>query len=235
MLRCIIVDDELMARRGLERLCSKQEELELAGVFENAPDALAFLEQEQDAVDLIFLDMEMPGMSGIEFLDQAPVLPMVIFTTSNADYAFDAFEYHAVDFLKKPIALPRFEQAVVKAVEIARKSSVNVAAAISNANEIYVREDGRYIRIPCDDILYFENVGDYVRVKTATGQYIIYGSLKSIDEKLNDPRFLKVHRSYIVNLNKIKDIEENTLVIEKTVIPISRAHKAELMGRLNVL
>jgi len=224
-----------MARKSLERLCTKHEALELAGVFENAATALAFLEQEQDTIDLIFLDVEMPEMTGMEFLDQAPVLPMVIFTTSNPEHAFNAFEYRAVDFLKKPISLPRFEQAVAKALETVAKSNDIAAAAVANANEIYVREDGRYIRVACDDILYFENVGDYVRVKTAAAQHIIYGSLKSIDEKLNDPRFLKVHRSFIVNLSKIKDIEENTLVIEKTVIPISRAHKAELMSRLKVL
>ena len=105
----------------------------------------------------------------------------------------------------------------------------------SESNEIYVREDGRYIRVPCEEILFFENVGDYVRVKTLRNQHIIHGTLKSIDEKLNDSRFLKVHRSYIINLSKIKDIEENSLVIDKTVIPISRANKGELLGRLKIL
>ena len=105
----------------------------------------------------------------------------------------------------------------------------------AEADEIYVKEDGRYIRVPCDDILFFENVGDYIRVKTSKSQYIIHGTLKSIDEKLNDARFLKVHRTYIVNLSKIKDIEENSLVIDKSVIPISRANKGELLGRLKIL
>lgn len=232
MLRSIILDDDLMARKSLERLCVKHAELDLAGVFERAREAIEFLEQEQEGVDLIFLDVEMPEMTGIEFLNQAPVLPMVIFTTSNAEYAFDAFEYKAIDFLKKPIALPRFEQAVAKAVEANQKSRADVASALANTNEIFVREDGRYIKISCDDILFFENVGDYVRIKTNTGQHIIHGTLKAIDEKLNDSRFLKVHRSFIVQLSKIKDIEENTLVIDKTVIPISRANKAELMNRL---
>jgi len=237
MLRCIIVDDDMMARKSLERLCAKHERLEMKGSFEKASDAIEFLEKEEQdtAIDLIFLDVEMPEMTGIEFLDRIPVMPMVIFTTSNSDYAFEAFEYKAVYFLKKPISLLRFEQSVLKAIEACQTNQANTAEALAKANEIFVREDGRYIRVSCDDILFFENVGDYVRIKTISGQHIIHGTLKAIDEKLNDPRFLKVHRSFIVHLSKIKDIEENTLVIDKTVIPISRANKSELMNRLKIL
>lgn len=100
---------------------------------------------------------------------------------------------------------------------------------------IYVRENNRLVRVPCDEILYFENVGDYIRIKTTSGQHIIHGTLKSLEERLDDPRFQKVHRTYIVNLTKIKDIEEGSLIIEKTVIPVSRAHRAELMSRLRVI
>lgn len=238
MVRSIIVEDEIMARKALERLCSRQSEIEVVATFENAESALEWLDQNPDSVDLLFLDVEMPGMSGIDFLAQAPLISAVIFTTSNTDYAIDAFEHRATDFLKKPIAPPRFEAAVAKAFEQLRpKPGASGGAAFGQTapGELFVREDGRYVRIPCDDILFFENVGDYVRIKTTTGQHIIYGALKSVAEKLTDPRFVKVHRSYIVNLQKIKDIEETTLVIEKTVIPISRAHRSELMGRLNVL
>lgn len=237
MVRCIIIDDEPMARKALERLCAKQEPLEVAASFENAESALLWLDENPGNADLVFLDMEMPGLSGLDFLAQAPPIPVVIFTTGNPDYAFDAFEHRATDFLKKPITLPRFEAAIGKALEHLRPKGSATANTFAQAGsgEIFVREDGRYVRISCDDILFFENVGDYVRIKTITGQHIIYGALKGVAEKLTDPRFLKVHRSYIVNLQKIKDIEETTLVIEKTVIPISRAHRGELMGRLNVL
>jgi DNA-binding LytR/AlgR family response regulator len=232
MLQCIIVDDDMLARKSLERLCTRHEELSLSGIFESAAEAITFLESNEEPIDLIFLAVEMPGMTGIEFLNNLTIMPMVIFTTSNSDYAFEAFEYQAVDFLKKPISIPRFDQAVAKALESATK---NRAAVASQTDELFVKEDGRYIRIPCDQILFFENVGDYVRIKTNSGQHIIHGTLKSIDDKLNDSRFLKVHRTYIVNLSKIKDIEESTLVIDKTVIPISRAHKQELMSRLKFL
>ena len=229
VLKCLIVDDDLMARKSIERLCEKNEHLQLLDIFDNGNDALAYLEKE--SVDLLFLDIEMPELSGIELLNQLIELPMVIFTTSKTEYAFDAFEFQAIDFIKKPITAQRFEQAVTKAFDIAKKSQIYK----TQTSDIYVREDGRFIRVPCDDIQFFENVGDYVRVKTIKAQYIIHGTLKSIDEKLNDSRFLKIHRSFIVNLDKIKDIEENSLVIEKNVIPISRANKSELMARLKIL
>jgi DNA-binding LytR/AlgR family response regulator len=235
MIQCIIVDDDPLARKSLERLCLRQESLALAGAFERAADAISFLEETEDPVDLIFLDVEMPEMTGIEFLDRLTVMPMVIFTTSNPEYAFDAFEYKAIDFLKKPISIPRFDQAVAKALEISSKNQDYLSTSAGNSNELYIKEDGRYIRVNCDEILFFENVGDYIRIKTTTGQHIIHGTLKAIDDKLKDPRFLKVHRTYIVNLSKIKDIEEGTLVIDKTVIPISRAHRQELMSRLKIL
>lgn len=228
-LKCIVVDDDLMARKSIDRLCEKNDHLRLIGSFENGNDALAFMEKE--AVDLLFLDIEMPELSGIELLNRLPILPMIIFTTSKTEYAFDAFEFQAIDYIKKPVTAQRFEQAVTKAYETAKKRQ----SYQTQTNDLYVREDGRFIRVSCDEVLFFENVGDYVRVKTTKGQYIIHGTLKSIDEKLNDARFLKIHRSFIVNLDKIKDIEENSLVIDKIIIPISRANKGELMGRLKVL
>lgn len=229
-LNCIVVDDDLMARKSLERLCEKNEHIDLIGVFENGQLALDFL-STNDTVDLMFLDVEMPELSGIEVLEKLTVLPMVVFITAKTEYAYEAFEFSALDYLRKPITMPRFEQSVLKAVETMEKRQV----FREESNEVYVRDNGRFVRVPCDDILFFENVGDYVRVKTEKTQHIIHGTLKSIDEKLNDARFLKVHRSYIVNLSKIKDIEENSLVIEKTVIPISRANKGELLGRLKIL
>jgi DNA-binding LytR/AlgR family response regulator len=231
-MKCLIVDDDSMARTALQRLCSKHEQLEIVGNCESAEEALTFFKNEENVVDLLFLDMEMPGLSGTELLDRLPVAPMVIFTTSKADYAYDAFEYGAIDFLKKPIAQPRFEQALQKLFGIQAGNQQFQA----NSQNIYVRTEGKFVRLSCDDILFFENVGDYIRIRTATGaNHIIHGTLRGVDERLNDPRFLKVHRSYIINLNKIVDIEENTLVIEKSVIPISRAHKPILMNRLRIL
>jgi DNA-binding LytR/AlgR family response regulator len=230
-LNCLIVDDDHMARSALERLCSKQEQINLLGTCSSAEEALQFL-AEDNPVDLLFLDVEMPGLSGIEMLNRLTVMPLVVFITSKPDYAYDAFEYNAIDFLKKPVSQPRFEQALSKILKTKEENQAYQASA----SEIYIREEGKLIRLSCDHILFFENVGDYVRIRTANGgSHVIHGTLKGIDDRLKDPRFLKVHRSFIVNLQKIVDIEENTLVIEKSVIPISRAHKPILMSRLKIL
>lgn len=230
-LRCLIVEDEIMAMKSLTKLCEKMDRLDLVGTFDNGKDALA--EIEKKSIDLIFLDIEMPEMTGIELLEQLSVTPQIIFTTGNKEYAYEAYEYDVTDFLKKPITQLRFLKAVEKA--IFRQEQLDAIATASSKNEIYIRTDGRYVRVGYDDILFFENVGDYVKVITESGNHIIHGSMKSIDSRIQHPRFLKVHRSYIVNLDKVKDIEDNTLVIEKSVIPISRAHKPILMRTINLL
>ena len=233
ILNCMIVDDDLLARKSLEHLCKKVDSLNLVQVCENAHSALEFLQDEE--IDLIFLDIEMPELTGIEFLDRMVTMPQIIFTTSKTEYAFEAFEYEVTDYLKKPIKFPRFQKAVEKAIELYQKDNTVPGTTNLNANEVYLRENGKLIRVAYEDIEYFENAGDYILVKTNESKHIIHGTLKGIDAKLNHPLFLKVHRSYIVNLSKIRDIEENTLVIDKKVIPISRANKPVLLGKLNML
>ncbi len=227
-LTCIIVEDELMARKSLQRLCEQHNSLNLQGIFDSATDALAFLSQQ--TVDLIWLDVEMPGLSGFELLENLPSIPYVVLTTSKTEYAFDAFQYQVTDFLKKPITLPRFNIAVEKVLELNR-SKVSTSA---ERQEIYIKTEGRYIRLPFDAITYIENTGDYVKIFTSSQVHVVYTTMKYLEEKLGT-QFLRVHRSYIVHLDKIVDIEENTLVITNKVIPISRANKPELMSRLNLL
>ena len=228
-LTCIVVDDELMARKSLERLCEQHSSLTVVGTFSNASDALAFLADQE--VDLIWLDVEMPGGSGLDMLEKLPVIPAVVFTTSKTEYAFDAFQYQVVDYLKKPITQSRFDVAVSKVLKL---SATNRVRPATEPQEIYVKADGRYVRLPFDSISYIENMGDYVKIFTSSQTHIVYSTMKSLEEKLGSP-FLRVHRSYIVPLNKIVDIEENTLVVMGKVIPISRANKSELMNRLNLL
>ncbi len=233
--KTIVVEDEPLARKSLERLCTKSDQLEFCGSFEDAESALVFLEKE--SIDLIMLDIEMPGMNGLELMDKLPYLPQIIITSSKPEYALEAFEYEVTDFLKKPTTQERFVKSIEKVVE--RDASLKMRqsnlASSSAANELYVKSDGRYTRLPYSEILYFENVGDYVKVVTPDSSYVIHGALKAIYAKLDYPRFLKVHRSFIVNLDKIVDIEDNSLVIAKKMIPISRAHKPVLMDNLNIL
>lgn len=230
-LNCIIIEDELMARKSLEILCGKINTLNLIASFESTESARDILEKEP--IDLIFLDVEMPGMSGIEFLETLSVIPQVIIISSNPEYAYDAFEFNATDFLKKPVTQKRILQAIKKA----EKRNIQLAynTIESAKKEIYIKSEGKYVRLAFESILYFENVGDYVKVVTTNSTHIIYGSLKSIDEKIINPRFLKVHRSYIINLDKIVDIQDNTLVIAQKVIPISRLYRAVLFSSINLL
>ncbi|QIP14150.1 response regulator transcription factor [Spirosoma aureum] len=229
VLTCIIVEDELMSRKSLQRLCEQHGSLEVLGAFDSATTALDFLAEQM--VDLIWLDIELPGLTGFEMLEKLPSIPFVVLTTSKTEYAFDAFQYQVTDYLKKPITLPRFNIAVEKVLELNSRTKPNSAIG---RQEIYIKSEGRYIRLPFDTISYIENTGDYVKIFTPTQTHIVYTTMKYLEEKLGS-QFLRVHRSFIVHLDKIVDIEENTLVISNKVIPISRANKSELMNRLNLL
>jgi len=230
-LKTIVVDDDLMARESLKRFCEKSAELDFLTALEDGASALDYLSKED--VDLIYLDVEMPGINGLELIDKLPYLPQIVITTSNTQYAFDALEYEVTDFLKKPINQPRFIKSVEKV--ISKQKQLNEMVNLSAQRELYVKTDGRLVRVDYNDVLYFENAGDYVKVITTKGNHIIYGALKAIDEKLVHPRFLKVHRSFIINLDKVVDIEDNSIVIADKVIPISRAHKPILMKSLNII
>jgi len=226
----IIVDDDLLSRELLKSYCQKIKYLHCEGTFADARQALAHL--KNNAVDLLLLDIEMPTMSGVELLNFLPVLPTVIFTTSNSRYAFDAFELEALDFLKKPFRFKRFEKAIEKMVQFHKDKKIT---STINSNDIYIKEKGRYKRLLLDDILYFQNVTDYVCIKTKSGSHTIISTLKSIADKLPHDRFMKVHRSFIVNLDKILDIDESTMVVDKKVIPISRSNRPLLMKKINLL
>lgn len=231
MIKTIIVEDEIMARKSLENLCSKFPAISLEGIYENGNDALAKI--EKDPIELIFLDIEMPGMTGLELLEEIPYLPQIVFTTGNKEYAYEAFEYDITDFLKKPISYDRFEKALQKV--LLTKERRNDVALASSKHELYIKTDGKYIRLAYEDILYFENVGDYIKAITSHGNYVFNETLKSLDKKIINPRFLKVHRSYIINMSKIVDIEDNTIVIGKKVIPVSRAYKSILLSSINLI
>lgn len=229
-LTCLIVDDEPMARLSLERLCERRPELSIFRVCNNGVEALEVLQNSH--VDLLFLDIEMPKLTGIQLLEQLPYLPMVVMTTTKTDYAFDAFQYQAVDYLKKPIAPNRFMQAMDRVIE--KVKNLQTQPQI-RPNDIFVKVEGRYIRLSFDDLLYIENFGDYVKIRTSSQQYVVYSTMKLLEGKLPPESFYRVHRSFIVNLSKIIDIEDSNLVLEGKIIPISRSNRPGLMDRLNLL
>lgn len=232
-MRCIIVDDEPMARKSLQRLCEKLDTIDIIATFENAENALQFLEIE--IIDLLFLDVEMPGLSGIELLEQLPVMPIVILTTTKTEYAFEAYQHQVCDYLKKPIAFPRLQQAIIKAFDIHQKNTSISTPIANNNDDIFVKTEGRFVRIKFEEILYIESIGDYLRIKTLKSSYMVHSTIKAIEEKLPPDKFIKVHRAYIVSLSKIVDIEDNTIVVGDKVIPVSRAHRPILKNKINML
>ncbi|WP_108868893.1 LytR/AlgR family response regulator transcription factor [Aquimarina aquimarini] len=239
-MNCIIIDDEETSRFIIKQLCSQVEELNVSQDFPNAIQAIKFLNKE--AIDLIFLDIHMPDFTGFDFIDTLKNPPQVILTTSDKKFALEAFEYDCiVDYLVKPITLPRFLKAIQKVESTPKTTPVIEKAAETTTtnqtekNELYINIDRRLIKINIPTINLVEAKGDYVLIKTEKQNYTVHSTLKKVEEKLPDDLFLKVHRSYIINIKKIIDIEDNSVLIAKDVVPVSRSNRPELMRRLNLL
>ncbi len=236
-MNCIIIDDEATARTIIAQLCTNVDSLNVLEAFPNAIQAIKYLNQNE--VDLIFLDIHMPDFTGFDFIQTLKNPPKIILTTSDSQFAIEAFEYDCiVDYLVKPIALPRFEKAIQKA-EATSKQTANTSASdaveTSSGNDLYINIDRRLIKLDIPSIYLIEAKGDYINVKTEDKNYTVHSTLKKIEDKLPNDLFLKVHRSYIINIKKIIDIEDNSVLIKKDVIPVSRSNRPELMKRLNLL
>ncbi len=236
-MTCIIVDDEAMARAVVEQHCSAREDLHVTESFDNAIDALKFL--NQDRVDLIFLDIHMPGFSGMDFIKTLKDPPLVILTTSDGNFAIESYEYeHVVDYLLKPVAADRFNKAVDKAarrLQGKRPEASGKEESGSGSPDLYINIDRRLIKLDMNEILVIEAKGDYIHIRCTDKEHRVHTTLKKIKEKLPENRFLQIHRSYIINFTRIIDIEDNSVLIGKQVIPISRSNRPELMRRLNLL
>lgn len=240
-MKCLVIDDEATARMIIGQLVKDQEDLSLAGEFSNALQAIKYLNQHE--VDLIFLDIHMPEFTGFDFIQTLKNPPIVILTTSDSSFAIEAFEYECiVDYMLKPITPQRFKKAVRKASNAVALSKtpdapVNDQGPDLNKSEnvLYVNNDRRLIKIDIPSIYLIEAKGDYILIKTFENNYTVHSTLKKIENKLPEDLFLKVHRSYIINTEHIIDIEDNSVLIEKDVIPVSRSNRPELMKRLNLL
>jgi len=233
---CIIIDDEKMARVIIKTLCNKVKSLNVISEFSNAMQAIKFL--NENSIDLIFLDIHMPDFNGLDLIKTLKNPPKIILTTSDPKFAIEAFEYDfIVDYLLKPIELPRFEKAITKAQKH-RGSEVTPNGTTSDLginNDLYVNIDRRLIKIDLPSIYLIEAKGDYIHIKTEDKDYVVHSTLKKIEEKLPVSLFIKVHRSYIINIKKIIDIEDNSVLIKRDVIPVSRSKRPELMKRLDLL
>lgn len=231
-MNCLIVDDNKIARTTLKKLISLDPSLILIAECSNATEAyIKILEQP---IDLLFLDIEMPGMTGMELAQSlGQKRPLIIFTTSNRDYAAEAFDLDVIDFITKPVTTVRFLKSIEKAREF-RKTKI-LPADLIEEDFIFIRDSGTVRRLQLDNILYLEAQGDYVKIYVANQFYNIHTTLKSVEEKLPASVFLRVHRSFIINVSKIDTLEGGTLIINKSLVPVSDAYRAALNKRMQIL
>lgn len=229
-MRCLIVDDEPIARRGMVKLVGSRSELSVAGVVGNADEALAFL--GENSVDLVFLDIEMPGLSGMELARRLPERCQVVFTTAYSDYACESYDVDATDYLMKPIDPERFNRAVDKALTFAGMMAAAEApeppAASASDEVLTVKSDRRYVRLRVDEITFVEGLKDYLIIHTGERRIVTRMTVKSLEEAL-PPQFLRVGKSYIVNRDKIDSFDNNDLYIGSSVVPIGVSYKQEVL------
>ena len=238
MMNAIIVDDEPLALDVLETYLSQINEVNLVAKCSNALEANEALKSNE--VDLMFLDIQMPQLTGIDFLKTLSRPPLVIFTTAYANYAIEGFELNAVDYLLKPISLDRFMKAVNKAAEqhaLLHKEAAPANAAADDPDFIFVKADKKLVKVKYDDIIYIEGLKDYVIIRTDTGRVITLQTMKSLEAKMPSNTFRRIHRSYIVNVDKIQAVIGNMVeVTEKNQakhLPVGKNYRDDLLDLIN--
>jgi len=234
MMKCIIIDDEPLALELLEDFVSKIPNLKLVSCCSNAIEAVSILQNNK--IDLILLDIEMPEFTGIEFIKSLDVKPLFIFTTAYSHYAIEGFNLNAVDYLVKPIPFHRFLKAVNRAQEIYLLKNEENAPSIktlSSPNFIFVKADYENIKLNFDDIKYFEGLKDYIKIFSVSHKPILtLSNFKKIEEKLPEDLFIRVHRSYIVSLKHINSVQRNRILIDGVRIPIGLNYKDEFIKKI---
>ncbi|NLA23925.1 MAG: response regulator transcription factor [Bacteroidales bacterium] len=230
-MKCIIIDDEPLAREGMKMNINEIPSLELVGEFEDAIKANQFLQENK--VDLMFLDIEMPGISGLNFLRDLQNQPLVILATAFPQYAVEAYELDVVDYLVKPIKLDRFMKAVNKAEEIMKlNKSTSVVDAIED-DFFFIKSDRKYVKVKFDEVHFIEGLKDYVILHATHGKYMTAMNVKTIHSKLPEDIFFRTSKSYVINVNHIKEIDGNDVIIADNKIPIGRSYRDEFLDFVN--
>jgi len=237
-MKCVIIDDEPLAVDLLQDFVKKVDALELVSTFNNAIDAVSFINQNN--IDLVFLDIQMPHFSGIDFLNTIEKKPLVIFTTAYSDYAVEGFNLGAVDYLVKPIPFHRFLKAVVRAQQVLQPVTNTAIAENNNAPEIeqdfmFVRAEYENVKLNFADILFIEGLKDYVKIYTTDNKFTLtLISLIKLENLLSSKGFARIHRSYIINIKHVKSIQKNKVLISDKRIPISESYKNTFFEKINL-
>lgn len=229
-MKCILVDDDALALKTIQYCVERTDFATVAATFTNPLDAIQFIQENKD-IDLIFLDIEMPEMNGLDLIRTFKDIPQIILVTGNKEYAVEAFDYDITDFLLKPIDYSRFLKAILKAREI--KEGIKISQR--NTDDLFIKKDSQLIRINSKEILFIEALADYVSIHTTHGKHTILSTMKSIESKLPSNDFARIHRSYIIRLDRIKVIDDAIVFVEDKSLPISRSHRENLFNKLNLL
>ena len=238
-MKCVIIDDEPLAVDLIKEFVSKVESLELINTFNNAIDAIAVINNSN--VDLIFLDIEMPHFSGIDFLNAIDKKPLIIFTTAYSDYAVEGFNLGAVDYLVKPIPFHRFLKSVMRAQQLFQSQNTispltpKIVAPEMEPDFMFVRSEYENVKINFSDILFIEGLKDYVKIYTSDNKFTLtLISLIKLENTLSSKGFSRIHRSYIINIKYVKSIQKNKVLIADKRIPISESYKNAFFERINL-
>lgn len=231
ILKCAVVDDSSLQRLSLVKLIKDHPNLKLVAEYNNAIETKNGLLDTE--TDLIFLDIEMPILSGFELLDDLPNKPQIIFVTGKTKYAFKAFDYDAVDYIHKPVSKDRFNNAVSKAINLHKLRQQ--AAPAEDEDFIFVKSNLKNRKVYLSKLKYIQALGDYVKFITEKDNFVVLATMKSFEEQLPSERFLRIHKSYIVNLDKIERYNSKNIEIDKEKLPLSRHKKTSLVEALSAI
>ncbi|KXX72517.1 LytTR family DNA-binding domain-containing protein [Flammeovirga sp. SJP92] len=241
-IKTIIVDDEHLARSLIKDYASKVPQLEVLGTFKNAIEAMTFMQSNE--VDLLFLDIQMPNLSGIEFVETMQAKrPMIVFTTAYSEYAIKGFELNAFDYLLKPITLPRFLQTVNKVIEQfdliksrhqskeeeTQEDSHSSSYIETKSDSLTIKADYKLYKVRFDKLIYMEGKKEYVAFHTKDKTILALASLKKLEDSLADKGFIRIHKSYIVNVDEIETLEGNVLGLGEVELPVGQSYRGELL------
>lgn len=231
-MNCIIVDDEPLARSEMRSLIAEISNVDILGEFSNAPSALEFLKDID--VDLIFLDIEMPMVTGLEFAEMLPKKSLIIFTTAYSQYALKSYELEAVDYLLKPVDSQRLKKAIDKAIlytELLSKDTVKNTVESNTADFLFIKAERRFYKISFSDIKFIEGLKDYVVIHTKQQKLITAMNLKTIHQKISGETFIRVSKSYVVNMNYIDSFDNHNIYIEDSEIPLGEVYRSEFFTK----
>lgn len=232
-MNCILIEDDRIAAKALTTFIEKTGWLKLTGVYNEVGTAIYELQNNPD-IQLIFLDIELPDMSGLDFLRNFPIQQQVVMVTTHKDLAAEAYDFNVTDFLVKPVDYPRFLKALTKVKELGE--TVKLSRRQGQRSELYIKEDARLKRIEQKEVHYVEALADYVTIHMTDGsKHVILSTMKALESRLEESEFARVHRSFIIRLDKIIEIEENTVVLQGKNVPVSRTYQDAFYRKLNLV